>query len=93
MNQASAADKEKAGTADKEKAGTADKEKVDTEDEEKACIAGKAGTADKEKASTGDKEKELAQVVGTLEYLPPEYVQGIDSGQARDVWAVGVLAF
>ena len=32
-------------------------------------------------------------VVGTLEYLPPEYAQGIDSAYARDVWAVGILAY
>ena len=32
-------------------------------------------------------------MVGTLEYLPPEYAQGTDSGPARDIWAVGVLAF
>jgi serine/threonine protein kinase len=31
--------------------------------------------------------------VGTLEYLPPEYAQGVDSGPARDIWAVGILAF
>lgn len=31
--------------------------------------------------------------MGTLEYLPPEYVQGVDSGHARDIWAVGILAF
>lgn len=33
------------------------------------------------------------EVVGTLEYLPPEYAQGVDSGPRRDVWAVGILAF
>jgi serine/threonine protein kinase len=32
-------------------------------------------------------------VVGTLEYLPPEYAQGVDSGPKRDIWAVGILAF
>lgn len=33
------------------------------------------------------------QVVGTLEYLSPEYAKGIDSGPKRDIWAVGILAF
>jgi serine/threonine protein kinase len=33
------------------------------------------------------------QVVGTMEYLPPEYAQGRDSGPLRDIWAVGILAF
>ena len=33
------------------------------------------------------------EVVGTLEYLPPEYAQGVDSGPKRDIWAVGILAF
>jgi serine/threonine protein kinase len=31
--------------------------------------------------------------VGTLEYLPPEYVNGLDSGVKRDIWAIGILAF
>lgn len=32
-------------------------------------------------------------IVGTLEYLPPEYVNGYDSGAKRDIWAIGILAF
>lgn len=28
-----------------------------------------------------------------MEYLPPEYAQGRDSGPLRDIWAVGILAF
>ena len=28
-----------------------------------------------------------------MEYLPPEYASGTDSGQSRDVWAVGILIF
>lgn len=38
--------------------------------------------------SPGDKG-----IVGTLEYLSPEYVQGRNSGWKRDVWAIGILAF
>jgi serine/threonine protein kinase len=33
------------------------------------------------------------QIIGTLEYLPPEYARGIDSGPKRDIWAIGILAF
>lgn len=36
---------------------------------------------------------EQQEVVGTMEYLPPEYASGTDSGPARDVWAVGILIF
>ena len=28
-----------------------------------------------------------------MEYLPPEYAQGTDSGPLRDVWAIGILIF
>ena len=41
----------------------------------------------------GENHKINGEVVGTLEYLPPEYAQGVDSGPRRDVWAVGILAF
>jgi serine/threonine protein kinase len=42
----------------------------------------------------GENDKDCKEeVVGTLEYLPPEYAQGVDSGPKRDVWAVGILAF
>lgn len=39
------------------------------------------------------KEKEMKEVDGTMEYLPPEYAQGNDSGTHRDIWAIGILAF
>jgi serine/threonine protein kinase len=43
---------------------------------------------------SGENHKDSKEeVVGTLEYLPPEYAQGVDSGPKRDVWAVGILAF
>jgi serine/threonine protein kinase len=32
-------------------------------------------------------------VVGTLEYLDPEYVQGKPSEFSRDVWAIGIVAY
>ena len=33
------------------------------------------------------------QIVGTMEYLSPEYANGKDSGYKRDIWAVGIIAF
>lgn len=36
---------------------------------------------------------EKGGTVGTMEYLPPEYAQGHDSGFHRDTWAVGIMAF
>lgn len=32
-------------------------------------------------------------MVGTMEYLAPEYAQGTDSAMLRDIWAVGIIAF
>jgi serine/threonine protein kinase len=32
-------------------------------------------------------------VVGTLEYLDPEYVQGKNSEFSRDIWAIGIVAY
>ena len=33
------------------------------------------------------------EIVGTLQYLSPQYVQGFDSGAMRDVWAVGIIGY
>lgn len=32
-------------------------------------------------------------IVGTLEYLDPEYVQGKVSEFSRDIWALGIVAY
>lgn len=40
-----------------------------------------------------EKQVNPDSIIGTLEYLSPEYVQGIDSGPLRDVWAIGIICF
>ena len=32
-------------------------------------------------------------MVGTLEYLSPEYVQGKSAGKERDIWALGIVCY
>ena len=33
------------------------------------------------------------QIIGTLDYLSPEYANGYDTGPLRDIWAIGILCF
>lgn len=40
-----------------------------------------------------NKVMDKEQIVGTMEYLSPEYANGKDSGYKRDIWAVGIIAF
>lgn len=48
------------------------------------------GLAHQHQKCSQDKDK---PVDGTMEYLPPEYAQGIDSGTHRDIWAIGILVY
>lgn len=43
-------------------------------------------------SSRAEHESLSKDVKGTLEYLPPEYVQGKDSSFGRDIWAIGIIA-
>jgi serine/threonine protein kinase len=42
---------------------------------------------------TTQKNIDANEIIGTLEYLSPEYVQGLDTGPLRDIWAIGILCF
>lgn len=33
------------------------------------------------------------EVVGTLEYLSPEYIQGKFDGKPKDIWALGIICY
>ncbi|MEU6867860.1 serine/threonine-protein kinase [Streptomyces sp. NPDC046876] len=49
--------------------------------------------------ASGDEEEELAkltrsgQIVGSLDYLPPERAQGLEPGPASDIWSLGMTLY